>query len=78
MDLVFFVWHKEGSMEHVMDLPHFREVELVCDGRQDFDNCEGSFTFGGELWVSNRAFQIPSFQLDFVAFGERSESSVVV
>ena len=78
MDLVLFVRHKKGGVERVMDFPHFGESELVCDGGENFDNCEGSFTFGGELWVSNRAFQIPSFQLDFVAFGERSESSVVV
>ena len=48
MDLVFFVRHKEGSMKHGMDLPRSGEVELVHDGREDFYDCEGSFTFWGE------------------------------
>jgi len=27
----FVVRGKKGSMEDIMDLPHFREVEMVCD-----------------------------------------------
>ena len=60
-----------------MDFPHFGESELVCDGGEDFDNREGSFTFGGELGVCNGAFEVSGFQPDFVTFGERGESSVV-
>ena len=33
MDFIFFVWCEKGSVECVMDLPHFREAELVHDGR---------------------------------------------
>ena len=61
MDLVFFIWYKKGSMEHVMDLPCSREVQLVSDGGEDLDNCEGSFTFWGELWVGNGVFQVFGF-----------------
>ena len=61
MDLVFLVQHWKGSMEHGMDLPCFREMELICDWGEDFDDCEGSFTFGGELWVEDRAFQVSGF-----------------
>ena len=31
MDLVFSVRCKKGNMECMMDLPHFREAELICD-----------------------------------------------
>ena len=45
-------------MEHVMDLPHFGEAELVCNGGENFDNHEGSFIFGGELWIGNGTFEV--------------------
>ena len=77
MDFIFFVWCKKGSMEHVMDLPHFGEAELVCDGGEDFDDHEGSFMFGGEFGVCNGVFEVPGFQPDFIAFGKGSEASVV-
>ena len=32
MDVVLMIECKKGSVEYVIDLPHFREVELVCDG----------------------------------------------
>ena len=60
-----------------MDLPRFGEAELVCDGREDFDNREGSFTFGGELGVCDGSFEVSGLEPDFIAFGEGSESSVV-
>ena len=31
MDIIIMVEHKKGSMEHVMDFPHFEEAELVDD-----------------------------------------------
>ena len=51
-------------MERVVDFPCFRESELVGDGGEDFDNCEGSFTFGGKLWVCDGAFEVSGFQPD--------------
>ena len=77
MDLVFFVRRKKGSMERVVDLPCFGESELVGDGGEDFDNCEGSFTFGGKFGVCDGAFEISGFEPDFVSFGKGGESSVV-
>ena len=64
-------------MKRVMDLPRFGESELVCDGREDFDDREGSFTFGGEFRVGDGAFEVPGFKPDFVSFDEGGESSVV-
>ena len=61
----------------MMDLPRFGEAKLVCDRGQDFNDCEGSFTFRGELWVGDGVFEVSGFQPDFIAFGERGESSVV-
>ena len=61
MDLVFFVRHKKGSVERVVDFPRFGEAELVRDRGQDFDYREGSFTFGGEFGVSDGAFEISGF-----------------
>ena len=77
MDLIFSVGYKKGSVERVMDLPHFGEAELICDRGEDFDDREGSFTFWGELWVGDRSFEVPGLQPDLVSFGEGSESSVV-
>ena len=65
-------------MKHVMDLPCFREAELVSDGGEDFDNCERSFSLQGELWVGNGTFEISDFQPDFVTFGKGSEASIVM
>ena len=48
-------------MKHVMDLPCFGELQLICDGGEDFDNCEGSFTFWGKLEVGNGAFEVSGF-----------------
>ena len=48
-------------MKHVMDLPCFGKVELVCDWRQDFDDCEGSFMFWSEFQVGDGVFQVPDF-----------------
>ena len=48
-------------MERVVDLPRFGESELVCDGGEDFDDREGSFTFRGELWVGNGVFEVSGF-----------------
>ena len=77
MDLVFLVRRKKGGVERVMDFPRFGETELISDGREDFDEREGSFTFGGELGVCDRAFKISGFEPDSVSFSERGESSVV-
>ena len=60
-----------------MDLPRFRESELIGDGGKDFDNREGSFTFRGEFGVGNGAFEISGFEPDLVSFGKGGESSVV-
>ena len=61
MDLVFFVRRKKGGVERVMDFPHFGESELVCDGGEDFDDREESFTFGGEFWVCDGSLEISGF-----------------
>ena len=45
MDRVLIVGYKERSIEHEMDLPHFGEVELICNRGEDFDNSKGSFLF---------------------------------
>ena len=60
-----------------MDFPRFGEAELICDGGEDFDDCEGSFSFGGELGVGDGPFKISGLQPDLVSFGERGESSIV-
>ena len=60
MDLVFLVRYKERSVEHVMDLPCFREAELICDGQEDFDDCEGSFMFQSKFGVGNGVFEVSS------------------
>ena len=65
-------------MECVMDLPHFRETELICDQGEDFDYCEGSFLFWGKFGVGGGSFEVSGFQPDFVALGKWGESSVVV
>ena len=78
MDGVLMVGYKKGSVEHKMDLPHFREVKLIHDMRQDLDNYEGSFLFWCKLQVGNGIFQVSCFQPDFVALGEGGESLVVL
>ena len=44
-----------------MDLPCFREAELTRDWGEDFDDCERSFTFGGELGVCDGTLEISGF-----------------
>ena len=61
MDFIFFVGCEKESVEGVMDSPHFREAQLVGDQRQDFDNHEGSFTFGGKFRIGNHLFEISGF-----------------
>ena len=61
MDFVLFVWCKKGGIECVVDSPCFEEAELVCDRREDFDNCEESFLFKSELEVCDGAFEISGF-----------------
>ena len=61
MDLIFLVRHKKRSVEHVMNLPHLWEAELICDGGEDLDNGEGSFSFEGQLGVGNGAFEVSGF-----------------
>ena len=77
MDLIFSVGREKGSVERVVDFPRFGEAELVSNGGEDFDDCEGSFMFWGELWVCNRTLEISGFQPDLVSFGKGGESSVV-
>ena len=61
MDLIFSVRCQKGGVERVIDLPHFGEVELVCDQRLNFDNCEGSFMFQGKFGVCDRLLEISGF-----------------
>ena len=61
----------------MMDFPHFREVELICDGRHNFDDYEGSFSLRCKLWVGDKAFQISGFQSDLVSLDKGGEASVV-
>ena len=56
MDLIFFVWCEKESMEHVMDLPCFGEVELVHYQRQDLDDYEGLFMLRSKFRVCDRPF----------------------
>ena len=62
----------------MVDLPHLGKAELICDGGEDFNDCEGSFMFGGELWVSDGLFEVSGLQPDFVSLGEGGESLVVM
>ena len=78
MDLILLVGCEKRSIERVMDFPHFREVELICDRREDLDDCEGSFSFGGKLWVGDGSFEISGLKPDFVSFGKGGESLVVM
>ena len=48
-------------MKCVMDFPRFGEAELVHDGRGDFNNHEGSFTFKNEFWVGDGVFEVSDF-----------------
>ena len=65
-------------MECMMDLLRFWEAQLIGDGGEDLDNCEGSFMFQGEFGIGNGAFEISGFQPDFVSFGKGSKSLVVM
>ena len=44
---------------------------------ENLDDCQGSFTFRGELGVGDGAFEISGFKPDFVSFGKGGKSSVV-
>ena len=35
-------------------------MELVGDQREDFGDCEGSFSFGGKFWVDDGVFYVLS------------------
>ena len=48
-------------MECVMNFPSFGEAELVGDQGENFDSCEGSFMFRGELGVGDGAFEVSGF-----------------
>ena len=52
-------------------------MELVGNQKEDFGDHEGSFSFRGELWVGNRAFQILGLQSYFVSFFEGFETLTV-
>ena len=52
---------EKGDMESGVDFPHFGEAELVCDWRQDFDDCERFLSFWCELWVCDRSFEVSGF-----------------
>jgi len=43
-------------VKRVVDTPRFGESELIYDGREDFCDGEGSFTFWGEFRVGDGAF----------------------
>ena len=45
-------------MKRVVDLPRFGESKLICDWGEDFDDCEGSFTFWSEFGIGNRLFEV--------------------
>src|SRR5713226_3722957 len=47
MNGVFLVWQEEGSVEHVVDGPRGREVQLIHHWRYLFSNAKGAVTFGG-------------------------------
>ena len=44
---------------------------------KNFDDYEGSFSFGGEFWVGNGAFQVLGLQLYLVSFFEGFEILMV-
>ena len=60
-------------MEDWVDLPCFRQAELIDNWGKDFHDSEGSFSFGGELWVDHRSFEISGFKPDFVSKFEWGE-----
>ena len=43
-------------MECVVDFPCLGEAELVCDGRENLDYRERSFSFRDELWIGDGVF----------------------
>ena len=61
MDVIFFIRGEKRSVEHVMDLPHFGEAELIHDWREDFDDSEESFLFESKLWICDRSFEVSGF-----------------
>ena len=38
---------KKRSMKHIVDFPHFGEVELIYNGGKNFDNGAGVFLIWG-------------------------------
>ena len=64
-------------MERVVNVPGLWESEFVCDGGEYGGDSEWAFSFGRKLGVWERASKVSSFEPDFVAFLEWSESSPV-
>ena len=53
-------------MEDWVDLPCFWQAELIDNWGKDFCDGEGSLSFGGELRVDYRSFEVSGFKPDFV------------
>ena len=52
-------------------------MELVDDQGENFDDHKRSFSFGGEFWVGNRAFQVLGLQPHLVFFFKGFETLTV-
>ena len=63
-------------MEDWVDLPCFRQAELVDDWGKDFRDSKGSFSFRGKLRVDHRSFEVSGFEPDFVSKFEWREGSL--
>ena len=64
-------------MERVMNVPGQWEAEFVCDRGKYGGDSERAFSFGHKLGVRERTSKVSSFEPDFVAFLEWSESPPV-
>ena len=62
-------------MEDWVDLPCFRQAELIDNWGKDFRDGEGSFSFRGEFRVDDGSFEISGFEPDLVSEFERGEGS---
>ena len=61
MNFILDVGHEEHCMENIVDLPCWREFQLISDWAKDFRDSKGSFMFRGHLLVV-LGFEVPSVE----------------
>lgn len=56
-----------------MNMPQFKEMELIDDGRKNFHDGEWVFLLWGKFEISNEVFEISGFKPYFISFGKRGK-----